>query len=652
VSDPQAKAPLQLSEAEFEARYSCDRLTATVLASRYRYLVKHMCTTLMTTAFSPVLRSSYDFSATLSGPADLGYPMSAVADSLLLFTGTMGDAVRNIVDEYGEDLLEPGDLLFCNDPYRKGTHVNDVCFVRPVWVDDEIAAYVTIVAHLMDMGGTVPGGFAATKRNVYENGLVIPPQLLYRGGEIVKPALSLVFDNARFGDLTLPDIRSIVTALGLGDRLLTEAVVQYGLPAHRGSLLYATDQGASAMSQAIERVPDGTYLGDDVLDCDGLDASREYDIKVSVRISGAHAEIDLSGTSEQARTCINAGWLDAKTAVTVALKFLLDPDTPYTSGVCRPIDIVLPAATIVSAEPPDGAIFSYWEATMPLVHAIMRALAGAVGESAIAGDFCSAMTHNATGTRDDGTPWTVVGGSCGGANGPWGASRAGDGENSLFTVLANGIVPSIEGLEVEAPVVVLRKDYVTDSGGAGEFRGGAANRTDTLWLTASEYHTTNLHTRYPSGFGVRGGGDGSHPAVWQWDLELERGVEAIGDSEADYAASLPIVGVVDPTTHVLDPDAGTYFHFGRKPVWDAPAGALMRYQTGGGGGWGDPLGRDPEMVVRDVRDEYVGERAAREVYGVVVKGDVSGDPAGLVVDGEETRRLRESLRSATERTTG
>jgi N-methylhydantoinase B len=638
-------SPKLLSNDEFEQTYACDRFTALVLTSRMRYLVRHMCTHLMTNAFSPVLRDWYDFAATLSGPPALGYPMAAVADGLLLFTGTMADAVRNVVDEYGPDNLRPGDIVMCNDPYRKGTHVNDVAFIRPVFAEGELAGMITLTAHMMDMGGTVPGGFGANKKNVYENGLVIPPQLLYSEDRLVRPALSLIFDNARFGALMLPDIKSIAGSLRLGERLLSETIERYGRGAYYGALRYATDLGASTMCEGLARLPDGVYEGEEVLDCDGIDASREYGIKVRIVVAGERVEVDLSGSSEQARTCINAGWLDTKTAVAVGLKFLIDPGTPYTSGVCRPIDIVLPARSVVAAHPPDGAIFAFWETSMPILHAIFRALAEAVGVDAIAGDFCSAMSHNATGVRPDGTPWAVVAGVCGGEHGPWGATRRGDGENSLTTALANGIAPSVEGLEAESPVVLLRKQYVTDSSGPGTHRGGAATRKDSLWLTASEYHATNLHAKNVSGFGVRGGGDGSLPAVWQWDREDLDGEILLGADDKTLAAATPILGVLDPETHAIDP-GGRYFHFGREPVWITAEGAILRYQTSGGGGFGDPLERDPEAVKRDVRDEYVSIEAAAVVYGVVISGDPVADPEGLRVEAEATAATRHRQRGA------
>ncbi len=223
-----------LSDEEFRARYQCDKFTATVLANRFRYIVKHMSSGLLTRAFSVILRDWYDFASTISGPPEYDYPMPAVSDSLALFLGPMTDAVRNMVEEYGADNLEPGDVLLCNDPYRIGTHVNDVCFVRPVFYQGRLVGFVNLQAHMLDMGGIVPGGFTATKRNVYETGLVLGPVLLYKRDKPVKSTWSLIFDNARFGGLLLPDIKTIYQNLCFGERRLIETIDRYGVDAYQG----------------------------------------------------------------------------------------------------------------------------------------------------------------------------------------------------------------------------------------------------------------------------------------------------------------------------------------------------------------------------------------------------------------------------------
>jgi N-methylhydantoinase B len=633
-----------LPDDEFEQRYHCDRFTATVLANRFRYIVQHMCTGLLTTAFSLILRDWYDFAATITGPPKKRYPVPAVSNSLVLFLGPMTDAVRNMVEEYGPERLKPGDVLTCNDPYRIGTHVNDVCFTRPVFRDDELVGFASLQAHMLDMGGIVPAGFSAFKKDVYENGQVIPPQLYFENDEPVKSAFAQLFANVRMGENIYPDIQSIFQNLKLGEGLLMETIDRYGLEAYLGATDYACDIAGETMREAIRDLPDGTYEAEDGIDADGIDDSEEYKIKVSINVRGGRAEVDLSGTSRQARTCINSGYLDSKMAVAVAFKFLLDPTSPFTSGSFRDIDIVLPEGTVTAALPPEGAVFLYWEPAMPLQHAIFRALRDALGENAVGGDFCCLNIHNANGVLPDGRPWVTMA-QCGGEHGPWAATKVGDADSYMVFYQANNIDPATEAIEADIPVVLLRKEYVADTGGPGENRGGAALRKDSLWLLDTEHHAMPLHFKRPS-FGVHGGGEGRTGGVWTWEPEkfdVTKEHDLLGVGSEVYEKATPVGGVLDPKTNAPDPD-GEYYYFGRVPAWQTKPKAIFRYITNGGGGWGDPLEREPERVMRDVRDGYMTIEGAREQYKVVVKGDPEHDPEGLEIDQEETERLRSAAR--------
>ena len=172
---------------------------------------------------------------------------------------------------------------------------------------------------------------------------------------------SLIFDNVRFGEILAPDMLSIVAELDLGERLLGETIERYGVPAVHGAMTYACDAAAERMSAALAVIPDGTWVGEDLIDCDAAGDDEEYRVRVTVRKRGGRAEVDFSGTSRQARTCINATPLDAKTTVGIAFKYLFDPEGWFTSGAMRAVDLVIPEGTVVSALPPDGAVFAYWE---------------------------------------------------------------------------------------------------------------------------------------------------------------------------------------------------------------------------------------------------------------------------------------------------
>lgn len=619
----------ELEDDAFFERFACDRYTATVLANRFEYILEHVCTRLLQCAFSPMLRDLFDFGATITGPRELDYPTPVVGNGLLLFTGTMTESIKNSAEEFGVERLREGDVLIANDPYRTGTHVSDILFMRPVFDGDRLVSFITIKAHQLDIGGAVPGGFSATKTSVYENGLVLSPRLLVRGDQVVPETWSLIMDNVRFGEMLGADIQTIIACLRLGSDLMRASIAHYGADAILGTMQYMVDADAERMTEALERLPDGDYTGEGLLDADGVSADEEFPVRVTLRKRGGNLEVDLSGTSRQARSSINATALDAKTAVGVALKFLLDPYNGFTSGLYRCIDIALPQGSVVSSMPPEGVVFTYGEPTNVIVTSILRALAAPLGELAIAGDFGSPNLHTGFGQHENGHMW-VAGGVGGGEHGPWGATSAGDADSYTLFFQANGLDIAVEASEVDAPLAILRREYVTDTAGAGYHRGGAAVMKDTKWLTPAGHNPITLRVKEATGFGANGGDDGVRSGVWLWQD---------GSQAGDYRSATRLAGLFDEETGELDPE-GAYAWFGREKQWLTEAGAVFRYITASGGGWGDPRTREPERVLRDVRDGYVSIEGAREHYGVVITGDPEWDPEGLVLDEAATARLR------------
>jgi N-methylhydantoinase B len=249
--------------------------------------------------------------------------------------------------------------------------------------------------------------------------------------------------------------------------------------------------------------------------------------------------------------------------------------------------------------------------------------------------------HNGYGRRADGTPF-AVGGLTGGEMGPTGGSREGDGEGHSSLYLLNIMSPSAESLEHDFPVRIHRKEFVPDSGGPGLHRGGAAIVKDVMWTGEADHQSMPMRLRDGSGHGVHGGGAGWSGGVWIFDAaggptEGEEVFLSLGPEV--YAGSEVVAGRVDPETKVPD-RAGEYAYFGRVPAWHTKPGATWRYTTNAGGGWGDPLAREPERVRDDVRDGYVTIAGAARDYGVVVVGDPDEDPEGLRIDDEATAALR------------
>ncbi|NKQ55563.1 hydantoinase B/oxoprolinase family protein [Amycolatopsis sp. K13G38] len=642
MGTPTIPRPLlrDLSEAGFAERYHTDPFTATVLANRLRFAAQHVATGLLHRAFSPIIALAMDYICAVCGPPEQDYRMVSATNGLTVFLGTTQDGVRAAVEEYGPDRLAPGDLLVCNDPSRMGNHTNDVCFIRPVFHDNKIVSFMVLRAHMIDIGGVTPGGFSTTKRNTYESGLVISPRLLFRADEPVRETFSLIFDNVRFGEMQLPDLKTIHSCCRFGENLVADAVRRYGVEAFLGTLDYVCDTSAERMRLAIAELPDGDYEGAASVDADAIDADEKYIVRLTLHKRGDRLEVDFSGSSRQARTSINAGALDAKSAIGVGLKILLDPEGTFTSGSFRSVDIVLPPGTIASALPPDGPIFYYWEVSNAITTALIRALRTPLGERAVGGDCGANNTHNAYGVAEDGTPW-ACGSLAGAETGPIGANRVADGEGHLSTYLINIISPATEGLEAQFPLMVMRKEYAPDTAGPGQHRGGAAILKDVLWTAPAEHEVGPLHFRYGSGVGVNGGADGEPGGAWIFDQQ-GKAVDAssfVGTADEAYLPATPVAGVMDPVTKLRD-RAGEFAYYGREQPWVTSPGATWRYLTNGGGGWGEALQRDPDAVKRDVRDGYVSIEAAAQHYGVVVVGDPDNDPENLEIDAEATAALR------------
>ena len=641
-----------LDAQTFAQRYGCDRFVATVLGNRLEYVLEHVCQRLLSCAFSPLLRDFYDFAATITGAPGDGYPTPVVSKTFMAFTGTMTESVRNTIEEYGPQRLQPGDVIIANDPYRIGTHVNDVLFCRPVFHDGLLVAFITIKAHQLDIGGAVPGGFSINKTSVYENGLVLSPRALMQAGEPVRETWSLFIDNARFAPVLVRDMQTLCACLDLGEQLLHASLQRYGAAALRGAMAYVVDADAERMTQALARLPDGVWHGEALVDCDGMDDSEEYPVRCTITKRGERMEIDLSGTARQARTSINGSFLDVKATVGVALKFMLDPNGRFTSGMYRPVDLVIPDGAICSALPPDGVIFAYGESTNALLLAMLQAMADALAEDAVAGDTGSPNLHTALGFHPDGRLWIAVG-VAGGEAGPWGATRAGDADSLSKFYQANSIDTPIEISELDSPVVILRREYVADSAGPGFNRGGAAVLKDSTFLAPASHNLITLRLKRATGKGVRGGGDGALGGTWLWKPQAGERVALQSTGAASYRAAIRVAGMLDEQTGLAG-SSGTYHWPGRDKDWATPPGAVWRYVTNGGGGWGDPWTREPQRVLRDVRDGYVTQVGAARDYGVVVSGDPLHDPEGLSVDAAATAALRAArgIRPGAAATTG
>jgi N-methylhydantoinase B len=641
-SGSRAELLRNLDESAFFERYACDRFTASVLGNRFHYVLKNMSTKLRSNAFSPIIRNMDDFCITISGPPELGWPMPAASLTNPIHWGPVADSVRIVLEEVGLDALQPNDLIVCNDSYRTGKHLNDTSFIRPMFWDNELIGAVHITAHQLDLGSRIDGGFDSTSQSLWEDGLVLSPQLLYQAGQPQRSAFSLIGANSRYPEMILADLQVLRSVLDLGDQLLQESIARYGIDAFHGAIRYACDAAAEEMSAAIQKLPDGEYFGSEVIDRDGLSESPEYLVNLRINKRGQRMEFDFNGTSVSSRTALNCSWLDVKTGILLALKLLLDRHSSPNSGALRNVDVVLPPGSLVNPHPPTATMF-YFSMVQAVIRVTERALSDAVGQDAIGDDTGKNSIHRAWGVTESGEPWggpTLTAGGGGGGGYGWGATQAGDADSSSLLPWMNFPVTSVEVNERNGLNISMRNEAAPDTGGPGYNRGGAGRLTDSYSKNGGNHHFYMSQVKHPPQ-GVNGGKASPPTAVWVFDPEvtnLPRGDWLPEDLRGDlYRNTRPMAGLVDPDTKEIS-TGGAYVN--QDEIFTASVGSIFRTISSGGGGWGDPFTRQPERVLRDVRDGYVSVEGAARDYGVAVAGDPKTDPEGLRVDLTATQALR------------
>ncbi len=633
-----------LDEAAFFERYACDRYTAATLGNRFRYVMKHMATKLRACAFSPVIRDMDDFCTTLSGPPEIGWPMPAASLTNPIHWGPIADSVPTVLLDYGLELLKPGDVIVANDSYRTGKHLNDTSFIRPLFWEGRLLGAVHITAHQLDLGSRAPGGFLITAQSLWEDGLVMPPMLLYDAGEPVRSTFSLIAANTRYPDEILADLQTLRSSLDLGEDLLMQSIERFGLDAYVGAIQYASDAAAENLRLAIMALPDGDYYGESMVDGDGLPDSPDYVIKLKIHKRGGRMEFDFSGTAEASRTAVGCSWLDVKTGILVALKLLLDRKSPPSSGGMRNVDVVLPGGCILNPYPPAPTMF-YFVMVQAVITATLNALNPAMGEDAVAGDSGSNSLHHGRGRTKTGEAWSIPAISSGTGGQSWGATRAGDADSFSLVSWTNFPQSGCEVKELDTDIMVMRSEAAPDTGGVGYNRGGAGHLIDVHWIHGGHHHcyTTQLKVGPHGAFDGRSGPSGG---AWLFDPETtgfpREGWLPTDLAGALYRKAIPMSGTLNPETNELS-QTGEYL-FMRDEV-TCSWGTIARHITNGGGGWGEALAREPERVMRDVRDGYVTLAGARRDYGVVVEGDPDKDPEGLNVDLAATNVLRARMRA-------
>lgn len=551
-----------------------DPISAEVIRHSLRAITDELETNLTRTAFSPLIYEYKDFAVGIVA-AD-GRLICQGPGGLPIFLADLGGPLRSVLEHHPLAGLAPGDALITNDPAACGQHLNNVNMYLPVFFDGCPVAFVGVRAHWTDVGGMALGSSLQNiSTDIHQEGVLFPALKVCRAGVVDQDILRLITTNSRLPEMVGGDVSAQLGACRLGERRLLELEARFGWAAIRSVIAESWKRTEDLARRRIAELPDGEYDAESWLDNDGVDLDRPVSVKVRVIVHGDSVTVDLSGVSPQVRGPYNSGYNGGGlTAAKVAYKYAVIPDVPADEGCFRPLDLVLPSGTMVSARP--AAPMARWNLPMStVIDTILRAFSQAAPRNVPAGHHAAQNSFQFVGRRADGRPWQYHDT----AHGGWGASLDADGSGP-FKTLSHGDCRDLPTEIVEAlyPVRIEAVELRQDSGGPGRHRGGMGlvRRCRTL---APCQLTVNFERTSCPPWGLQGGGPAQ---VGYVEVELPDG----SVDRHTKATALPL-----------------------------PAGALVTLVTAGGGGHGDPLARDRDKVAADVRLGYVSAEAARREYG-------------------------------------
>ena len=550
-----------------------DPITFEVIRNALVAATDEMVLALRKSAYSTNIKTRSDFSCAFFD-ADL----RAVAQGFTqpVHLGSMVEQVPQAVRTYGAENLGPGDVIITNDPYPSGVHLNDVSLISPVHYEGELLGYVANLAHHVDVGGGAPASIGAF-REVFQEGVIIPPVKVVEAGRIVDDVFRLILAQIRSKHETAGDFRAQIAANATGTRRLQALVARHGRETIVETMRELLDYTERRTRAEIAALPHGVYEAEGSVDTDGY-TDEPVHLEARIEITPDGVAFDLSGSDPQRRAPVNSTYAMTFSACAYALKCLIDPDLPVNDGFYRVISLDAPPGSVTNCTWPSPVVGG-WETQTRLVDVIFLALLPALPDALPAGTKAM-MCHAGFGGVDPVTnEYTCFLETFGGGYG--GRARS-DGPDAVQTHGQNTENAPVEETELNYPVRVTRLSLVEDSEGAGRHRGGLGLRKDFHFDRPTTF--TVLADRTLHGpWGVFGGLAGS------------------------------------PAEYVLIRD-GEERRLPAKGTIDLVAGDVVSYRTCGGGGYGPPEEREPSRVLRDVLEGKVSAERARDVYKVAVEG--------------------------------
>ncbi|MCY4475195.1 MAG: hydantoinase B/oxoprolinase family protein [Chloroflexi bacterium] len=565
-----------------------DPISFEVIRNSLVEATEEMASALRRSAYSTNIKTRHDFSCAIF---DLKMRTVAQSFSQPNHLGSLVETIPRALNAYGITDLHEGDALLVNLPYTGGVHLNDITLISPVFHQEALVGYVASLAHHVDVGGGAPASIGAF-REIYQEGIIIPPVKFVRGGEINRDVFDLILAQVRAKRETAGDFRAQIAANNTGIRRLTSLLDRMGqetVARYIDELIEYTDRRTKS---ELAKLPHGVFESTGYMDSDGY-SDEPVKLVVKLTINDDGLLFDFTGTDEQRRAPINSTFAQTHSGVAFVLKCLIDPDVPVNTGFYRNVHMLAPEGTVVNCTEPYPVVGG-WETQLRLTEVILWALADAIPERVPAGTE-GMICHSGFGGFD---PYrnenycfleTIAGG--------YGARANSDGPDAVQPHGKNTANAPIEETEVNYPVRITRYELVEDSEGPGRRRGGLGLRRDYLFPDHEASFTILADRERWGPHGLFGGLPGE---------------------KAHY---------------VLNPDSDS-LELGSKVTIQLAEDDVVSYRTCGGGGYGPPEERDPDDVLRDVRDGRISPERARKIYRVAV------DTEQWKVDIEATRILR------------
>ncbi len=572
-----------------------DKILASVFQRRFKSITEEMGLTLLRTTRSPILNEARDF---VTGLYDHQGRMLEQTEYIPVLAFAIQPACEYITQYFGDDIFE-GDVIIHNDVFSGGNQNADVAIFKPIFHEDKLVAWAACKGHQADIGGAVAGGYNPEAREVWQEALRITPVKIYEAGKFRKDVWDMIFANIRY-KIVEEDIKAEIGGCIVGERGVKALLERYGISKFRDHVDYLFDVTEKMVRKEIDRIPDGTYPGESYVYYDGIHEGSKMKINLKVVVKGEEIIFDYSGSAPQTQGFVNAPLAATSSAVLLTFLMLINPDIPHNDGIIRPIKIISPKGSFLNAEYPAATTFGN-SITGPNADAIMKAFSTILPKRVTAGwNRFLGFTLTGKDPRNERSYVDILflalkGGS--------GGTYMADGYDHIGLInCAGGILAQdYEMFEIQDPHFLLKHEYLKDSAGAGQWRGGLG--VETIFEIYGENVTGIAFgdgvEEEARAFGLFGGKEGSINNV-----ELR-----YPDGRIRIATSTAIIRAILKNT-------------------------LFQNIAGGGGGYGDPFLRPAEKVLEDVKNELVSSKSAKKDYGVVI------DKITMAVDQEATKSLR------------